>query len=157
MVSNSISPHLSKIGLSPVVTREVMPPRAPAAKKKNMPASNLGCKSLAAALTAWYCTSSIQIVMNQNDVDNQITVAEVWQKKTSEHLWYSHSPKWKLSVQELYLPHPDWGESANLSRSRIRPSQRVLLPAHRGHSFNRIHMPMNLRFWCLNVMSFHDQ
>ena len=52
MVSNSISPHLSKIGLSPVVTREVMPPTAPAAKKKNMPASNLGCKSLAAALAA---------------------------------------------------------------------------------------------------------
>lgn len=82
MVSNSISPHLSKIGLSPVVTREVMPPTAPAAKKKNMPASNLGCKSLAAALAAWDCTSSIQMVMNQNDVDNQTTVAEVGQGKT---------------------------------------------------------------------------
>lgn len=43
--------YLSKIGL-PDVLRDVMPPVAPAAKKKNMPARSLGWRSFAAALAA---------------------------------------------------------------------------------------------------------
>lgn len=51
--------YLSKMGLS-VVSRDVTPPVAPRAKKKNIPAKSLGCKSLALAFSSYkYSTSYI--------------------------------------------------------------------------------------------------
>jgi len=43
--------YLSKMGLSEV-SRAVIPPVAPRAKKKNIPAKSLGCKSLALAFSS---------------------------------------------------------------------------------------------------------
>jgi len=53
------------MGLS-VVSRDVTPPVAPRAKKKNIPAKSLGCKSLALAFSSYkYSTSYIyQILRN---------------------------------------------------------------------------------------------
>lgn len=42
---------LSKMGLSEV-SRDVTPPVAPSAKKKNIPAKSFGCKSLALAFSS---------------------------------------------------------------------------------------------------------
>lgn len=44
--------YLSRIGLSEV-SRDVTPPVAPRAKKKNIPARSFGCKSFALALSSW--------------------------------------------------------------------------------------------------------
>lgn len=45
--------YLSKMGLSEV-SRDVIPPVAPRAKKKNMPPRSLGCKSLALAFSSFH-------------------------------------------------------------------------------------------------------
>lgn len=48
--------NLSKMGLSDV-SKDVTPPVAPRAKKKNIPAKSLGCKSLALAFSSYKFTT----------------------------------------------------------------------------------------------------
>ena len=62
--NNIIVKYLSKMGLSEV-SRDIIPPVAPRAKKKNIPARSFGCKSLALAFSSWIDESwhEIKIIM----------------------------------------------------------------------------------------------
>ena len=66
--------YLSRMGL-PTVTSEMMPPVAPAAKKKNMPPRSLGCNSFAVATN---------VCPQKTRTSNLLAVGEIKNRKKME-------------------------------------------------------------------------
>lgn len=93
------------MGLSEV-RRDVTPPVAPSAKKKNIPPRSFGCKSLALAISSWN---------HQNRYTSKVNV----QSKRSCYF------KWNLLN---FLPHHQNYVYGSLDMSRNHPWQRAQPP-----------------------------
>lgn len=98
---------LSKMGLSEV-SRDVTPPVAPSAKKKNIPAKSFGCKSLALAFSSWHVHNNINLILRN----------EQW-----HHCWITIT-----YFVVVFLPHPQKNVFGNPGMFHNHPWQRAQQP-----------------------------